>query len=104
MGYRSRDLRPATGEVFGVNAAACLYSRAFLSAQPFGDEYLGFLRTGEYEKIGAMLHGRLLGVVSLPRFLRKRSVLGPTVWSPGIASGGLMAGPAARLEESGDQR
>jgi GT2 family glycosyltransferase len=40
LGYRSRGLRPATGEVFGVNGAAALYSRAFLDAQPFGDEYL----------------------------------------------------------------
>jgi GT2 family glycosyltransferase len=177
MGYRSRDLRPATGEVFGVNAAACLYSRVFLSAQPFGDEYLdadlrmyledvdvaaravvmgwknyfvngavayhlgsgggredrklslrlacrndvlvlvknlpwpvvartmpgmlraelaryrGFLKARDYGKVGAMLHGRLLGVVSLPRFLRKRSVLRPhrvvtrdRLWE-------LMAGP-----------
>lgn len=40
LGYRSRNPPPGTGEVFGVNAAAALYSGAFLCAQPFGEEYL----------------------------------------------------------------
>jgi GT2 family glycosyltransferase len=40
LGYRSRDLPLQAGEVFGVNAAAALYSRAFLCTQPFGEEYL----------------------------------------------------------------
>jgi GT2 family glycosyltransferase len=177
MGYRSRNLHPATGEVFGVTGAACLYRRAFLSAQPFGDEYLdadlrmyledvdvaaravvmgwknyfvedavayhlgsgkgredrtlslrmtcrndvlvlvknlpwpvvartmpgmlraelaryrGFLRTGDYGKVGTMLHGRLLGVASLPRFLRKRSVLRPHRAVTKDRLWGLMAGP-----------
>lgn len=37
LGYRQRGPRPGTGEVFGVNAAAALYRRAFLEAQPFGE-------------------------------------------------------------------
>lgn len=40
LGYRSRIPSPGTGEVFGVNGAAALYSSAFLSTQPFGDDYL----------------------------------------------------------------
>jgi GT2 family glycosyltransferase len=185
MGYRSRDLQPATGEVFGVTGAACLYSRAFLSAQPFGDEYLdadlrmyledvdvaaravvmgwknyfvkdavayhlgsgggredrklplrmtcrndvlvlvknlpwslvvrtmpgmvraelaryrGFLRTGDYGKVATMLHGRLLGLVSLPGFLRKRSVLQPHRAVTKDRLWGLMAGPAPGQEQPG---
>jgi N-acetylglucosaminyl-diphospho-decaprenol L-rhamnosyltransferase len=40
LGYRCRGLHPRSGRVFGVNAAAALIRRAFLEAQPFGDEYL----------------------------------------------------------------
>jgi GT2 family glycosyltransferase len=40
IGYRQKHLAPKTMRVFGVNAAACLYSRAFLEAQPFGADYL----------------------------------------------------------------
>jgi GT2 family glycosyltransferase len=40
LGYRSRNPPSEAGEVFGVNAAAALYRRAFLCAQPFGGEYL----------------------------------------------------------------
>jgi GT2 family glycosyltransferase len=40
MGYRGTDEPPETRIVFGVNAAAALFSRTFLDAQPFGDEYL----------------------------------------------------------------
>jgi GT2 family glycosyltransferase len=187
MGYRGRDLQPETGEVFGVNAAACLYSRAFLSAQPFGDEYLdadlrmyledvdlaaravvmgwknyfvkeavayhlgsgggredrtlalrltcrndvlvlvknlpwslvartvpgmlraelaryrGFLRTGDYRKVGTMMYGRLLGVLNLPRFLGKRSVLGPHRRITRDRLWNLMAGSPSGLSESGDR-
>jgi GT2 family glycosyltransferase len=39
MGYRQTNVKLKTMQVFGVNAAACLYSRAFLDAQPFGDDY-----------------------------------------------------------------
>jgi GT2 family glycosyltransferase len=40
LGYRSSDKLPETRVVFGTNAAASLYSREFLDAQPFGNEYL----------------------------------------------------------------
>jgi GT2 family glycosyltransferase len=40
LGYRSRDFPLESGEVFGVNGAAALFSSAFLRSQPFGDEYL----------------------------------------------------------------
>ncbi len=40
LGYRSKEEVPDTRIVFGTNAAAALYSRDFLDAQPFGDEYL----------------------------------------------------------------
>lgn len=161
MGYRSRGPSPGSGEVFGVNAAAALYRRDFLTAQPFGGQYLdedlrmyledadvaaravvmgwrnyfvegavayhlgsgggredrplslrmtsrndvlvlvknlpwsvvvrtlpgmlhgelaryrGLVRSGDYRKVGTILHGRLQGLGSLPGFLRKRSVLRP---------------------------
>ena len=38
-GHRATDISAHTERVFGVNAAACLYTRAFLEAQPF-DDYL----------------------------------------------------------------
>jgi GT2 family glycosyltransferase len=182
MGYRSRGPVPKTGEVFGVNGAAALYSRAFLSTQPFGDQYLdtdfhmyledvdlaaravvmgwknyfvrdsvayhlgsgggredrtlslrmtcrndvlllvknmpwsvvartlpgmlhaelarylGFLRTGDYRKVGAMLQGRLQGLVSLPKFLRKRSVLTPHRTATKSRLWELMAGSSPGLE------
>ena len=187
MGYRGRGLHPATGEVFGVNAAAALYSRAFLSAQPFGEDYLDadlhmyledvdlaaraivmgwrnyfvedavayhlgsgggredralslrmtsrndvlvlvknlpwsvvartapgmiraelaryrrFLKTGDYRKVGTMIHGRLLGLVALPGFVRKRGVLTPhrTVSKGRLRR--LMAGPTPGIEEFGDE-
>jgi GT2 family glycosyltransferase len=188
MGYRGRNLHPTTGEVFGVTGAAALYSRAFLSEQPFGDEYLdadlrmyledvdvaaravvmgwknyfvedavayhlgsgegredrtlslrltcrndvlvlvknlpwsvvartmpgmvraelaryrGFLKAGDYRKIATMLHGRLLGLVSLPRFLRKRSVLQPHRAVTPDRLWGLMAGSTPGQAESGDER
>jgi GT2 family glycosyltransferase len=40
LGYRSNPDDLETKIVFGVNAAAGLFSRDFLDAQPFGDEYL----------------------------------------------------------------
>ena len=187
MGYRSRGTQPETGEVFGVNAAAALYSRAFLSTQPFGDEYFdpdlrmyledadvaaravvmgwrnyfvrgavayhlgsgkgredrtlslrmtcrndvlvlvknlpwsavvrtlpgmlraelaryrGFLRTGDYRKVGTMLHGRLLGALNLPKFLGKRSVLAPHRRITRDRLWNLMAGSPPGLSESGDR-
>jgi GT2 family glycosyltransferase len=185
MGYRSRGLRPETGEVFGVNGAAALYSRSFLAAQPFGQEYLDadfrmyledvdlsaravvlgwrnyfvreavayhwgsgggredrslslrmtcrndvlvlvknlpwsviartipgmvraelaryrdFLKTGEYRKVAAMLSGRALGAVNLPRFLGKRSVLTPhrTITTDRLWR--LMAGGMPGTQDSG---
>jgi len=39
LGYRAPISKLKTKQVFGVNAAACLYSRAFLEAQPFKDDY-----------------------------------------------------------------
>jgi GT2 family glycosyltransferase len=39
LGYRYRHFVLKDAKVFGVNAAACLYSRAFLDAQPFGNDY-----------------------------------------------------------------
>lgn len=40
MGYRSKSKAPKTQIVFGTNAAASLFSRAYLESQPFGNEYL----------------------------------------------------------------
>jgi GT2 family glycosyltransferase len=39
LGYREARPRLKTKRVFGVNAAAALFSRAFLEAQPFGEDY-----------------------------------------------------------------
>jgi len=39
LGYRSKDKPPDTRIVFGTNAAATLFSRDFLDAQPFKNEY-----------------------------------------------------------------
>lgn len=39
LGHRQEGPNPDTRKVFGVNAAAALYSRAFLEAQPFGEDY-----------------------------------------------------------------
>lgn len=39
LGYRSPISKLKDKRVFGVNAAACLYARAFLEAQPFGSDY-----------------------------------------------------------------
>lgn len=39
LGYRRQEALPNTRKVFGVNAAAALYSSAFLSSQPFGNDY-----------------------------------------------------------------
>ncbi len=39
LGHRDKATSPDTKKVFGVNAAAALYSRAFLEAQPFGRDY-----------------------------------------------------------------
>lgn len=39
LGYRLPVSEIGTVKVFGVNAAACLYSRAFLETQPFGNDY-----------------------------------------------------------------
>jgi GT2 family glycosyltransferase len=40
MGYRQMNVRLETRRVFGANAAAALFTRNFLDAQPFGDDYL----------------------------------------------------------------
>ncbi|HEY2003589.1 MAG TPA: glycosyltransferase family 2 protein [Candidatus Saccharimonadia bacterium] len=40
IGYRQSNVRYETQRVFGVNAAAAIFSRAFLEEQPFGDDYL----------------------------------------------------------------
>jgi GT2 family glycosyltransferase len=40
IGYRETGVKLKTERVFGANAAAAIYSRAFLEAQPFGDDYL----------------------------------------------------------------
>lgn len=39
LGHRDKKPKLTTKQVFGVNAAAALYSRAFLEAQPFGEDY-----------------------------------------------------------------
>jgi GT2 family glycosyltransferase len=39
LGYRSSVSKLESKRVFGVNAAACLYSRVFLEAQPFKSDY-----------------------------------------------------------------
>lgn len=39
LGHRENVAKQETKRVFGVNAAAALYSRAFLEAQPFGKDY-----------------------------------------------------------------
>jgi GT2 family glycosyltransferase len=39
LGYRTSVSKMKTEKVFGVNAAACLYSRRFLVAQPYGNDY-----------------------------------------------------------------
>jgi GT2 family glycosyltransferase len=39
LGHRHKGPVPETRPVFGVNAAAAMFSRSFLDAQPFGDDY-----------------------------------------------------------------
>lgn len=39
LGYRQPKASLRTQKVFGVNAAAALYSRTFLEEQPFGEDY-----------------------------------------------------------------
>lgn len=39
LGYRQKTPPPETRPVFGTNAAATLFTRDFLEAQPFGDDY-----------------------------------------------------------------
>lgn len=39
LGYRTPVSKLKNRRVFGVNAAACLYSRTFLETQPFGADY-----------------------------------------------------------------
>jgi GT2 family glycosyltransferase len=39
LGHRERSAVISTRRVFGVNAAACVYARRFLEAQPMGAEY-----------------------------------------------------------------